>query len=84
MWYAITWLDIDGKPIKRELLDRDNPRKIWQFVKGRVNMAVVPEGSYGFWFSEALPEETWDSTFEEDRAPSTFPDEVPIQPLFER
>ena len=83
-WYAITWIDNEGKGVKRELLHRADQRKIWEFIRGRITYRNIPAGAVGVWFWEAMPEETWDDLFDEERRESLHAVEVPVYEDFFR
>jgi len=81
-WYAITWMDNEGNGVKRELLRREDTRKIWEFIRGRITMRNIPTDAVGVWFWEAMPEETWDDRFDQERDASLHAVEVPVQKDF--
>ena len=80
-WFTITWMDMDGLPLKREILHRNGPAKIWQFLLARLERKRVPEGAQGFYFRESTADETWDWDIEEPHSPSNHAIEIPISKI---
>jgi hypothetical protein len=78
-WYAITTLNIQGTPAKREVLFRDDRRKVWNFIEGRIKMARIDfEEIGGFYIAEAEADETWDFDIDEPRYRGPHAEEVPL------
>jgi hypothetical protein len=76
-WFAITWVNFEGFPLRRELLHRDSERKIWNFVKGRIQAYdAVPPKAQGVFFREAEKKEIWNEIYEKAIDPSYHPVEI--------
>lgn len=78
-WYAITSLNTAGIAVKREILYRDNVRKVWLFLSTRIERARIDEKEvFGFLISEATADESWDFDIEEPRYRGVHAQEVPL------
>lgn len=79
-YYAITSLDIDGIPEKREVLYRDSRFKVWKFVEGRLHTGNFDSNLGGVIISEATDDESWDWDIEEPLAKIPHAVEVELLP----
>jgi hypothetical protein len=77
-WYSITSLDIAGLAVKREVLYRDDIRKVWAFLSGRIERGRVPDEVFGYWIGETTTDETWDWDIDEPRYRGVHAQEVPL------
>ena len=79
-YYAVTTLDIDGLPAKREILYRESRFKAWKFIEGRLHTGNFDPQIGGVIISEATDDESWDWDIEEPLARTTHAVEVPLLP----
>lgn len=78
-WYALSWLDSAGIPVKREVLFRDSTSQVWDFVVGRGKRKNgITDDILGIFISEATADESWDFDIEEPRERTIFAQEVPL------
>jgi len=81
VWFTITWLNIEGNPIKREILHRLNGHKVWKFLEVRISRGRIPADATGFWFRESEPDEVWDYDIDEAHSPGHHAVEIPISKI---
>lgn len=79
-YYAITTLDSDEIPLKREILYRDSRFKVWKFMEGRIHNGNFDANLSGFTITDATDEESWDWDIEEPMYRGIHAIEVPLLP----
>lgn len=77
-WYSLTSLNSAGIAAKREVLYRDDVRKVWKFIEGRIKLGYITPDVFGYFIAEADTDDTWDFDIDEPRARTVHAQEVPL------